>query len=120
MAEDNGALLQSLAAFLRTRGANALIYPSARSDVLAEHRLRKLQRWRGWCLVDYAGADEPLVSAAVDLSPGWCTTFPKGTHIRVADNDEFAGSFEVLGLVKWNRDRVGEREAEFLRLQQPL
>jgi hypothetical protein len=117
MAEDNGAILQALASFVRSQGANALVYPSARSDVLTEVKFGTLVRWRGWCLLDYTGADDPLMSEVIDVSPGWPTTFPKGTQVRVATNDEFSGSFEVKGIAKWSRDRVGEEETEFLRAQ---
>jgi hypothetical protein len=84
MAEGNGAILQSLASFIREQGANALVYPSARSDVLAEVRAGKLHKWRGWCLVDYTGAQEPLVAQTVDFSAGWSKAFPTGAQLRWA------------------------------------
>ena len=87
------------------------------SDVLAENTHRKLIRWRGWCLVDYRAASEPLVSEYYDLSRGWYASFPTGAAIRVATEGEFAGSFEVTGIVQWNRQRVGEAEATFLKEQ---
>ena len=116
-AEDSGAILQALAAFLRSNGAEALIFPSARSDVLAEIKNRRLSSWRGWCLIDYRDAPSPIMSSCVDLSTGWPTTFPKGAAIRIADNEEYAGSFEVEGIVAWGRKRVGELEAEFIEKQ---
>jgi len=115
--DDVGAVLQAAAAFLRSQGAQALIYPSARCDVLAESKRRQLTRWRGWCLVDYRGASEPLVTGYYDLSSGWPTSFPSGAAVRVATEGDYAGSFEVTGIVHWNRQRVGEAEAKFLRGQ---
>lgn len=113
----NGGLLQALAAFLRKRGVQALIFPSARSNVLAEIQDHVLRRWRGWCLVDYREAREPLVSESYDLSEGWPQRFPSGTQIRFADDAEFGGSFEVTGLVEWHHERIGEQEAAFLKAQ---
>jgi hypothetical protein len=112
---DDGAILQALASFLRAEGAQALIFPSARSDASAVTHRGQLKDWRGWCLVDYRGAREPLVSGTVDFSSGWHVQFPVGARIRHApDSDEYAGSFEILGITKWVRDRIGERETAFL------
>jgi hypothetical protein len=115
----HGSAQQAFAAFLRDEGASALVFPSARSDVLAEQRSGALSRWRGWNLVDYRNAEEPLVSGAIDGSPGWPSRFPKGVAIRESKDGEYAGSFEVRGLARWHRQRLSEREAEFLRSQQP-
>jgi hypothetical protein len=114
---EHGPKLQALAAFLRSQGCEALIYPSARSDVLGEVRDRSINRWRGWCLVDYRGADGPEIAGLLDLSPGWTTRFPSGAQIRFASNGEFAGSFEVTGIAKWNRERITDGERKFVEAQ---
>jgi hypothetical protein len=119
MAGSGGGMLQVFAAFVRSKGANALIYPSARSDVLAESRLGALTRWRGWCLVDYTGTPDPWIKSAIDVGAGWSISFPRGARIAYIPDGEYRGSFEVQGIVEWNRKRVGEIEAEFLRVQQP-
>jgi hypothetical protein len=112
--EGNGAILQALAAFLRMNGAKGLVFPSARSDVLAEIRDRNLVRWSGWCLVDYRDAPPPIITRSFDMSEGWSTTFPKGATIGVAKNGEYRGSFQVTGIVAWGRERVGEIESQFV------
>lgn len=113
--EPVGGTLDALAAFIRSQGAEALIYPSARCDVLAENNLRQLRRWRGWCLVDFRNAPNPLTDVLEDASDGWPKVFPKDAAIRVATQGEYAGSFEVSGIVEWCRKRVNDLEAEFLR-----
>jgi len=115
--DDNGAILQALAAFLRFNGAKALIFPSARSDVLVETKAGHLHHWRGWCLVDYRGTSNPIVSGVVDFSQGWVKKFPKGATVRYATDLQHHGSFEVAGIVSWGRDRVSELEARFLEEQ---
>lgn len=106
--------LQALAAFVRDCGASALVFPSARSDVLCEIQDRRLSRWRGWSLVDYRAAPQPILTCCHDISSGWDMSFPKGATVRIAANNEYEGSFEVQGMAKWCRDRVGEMEAEFV------
>ena len=77
----NGGVIQAFAAFVRSKGAQSLVFPSARSDVLFEMKHGRLERWRGWSLVDYRDAPPPLTTASVDLSSGWFEGFPENTEI---------------------------------------
>jgi len=115
---DNGLVVQALASFLRSRGAGALIYPSARSNVRTVVKSGSVESWRGWCLVDYTGSRDPLITESISFSSGWAKAMPKGTLVRYASNGEFAGSFEVEGREEWMREKIGEKEKEFLRLQE--
>jgi hypothetical protein len=115
----NQQILTALVAFIRSQGAKALVYPSARSNVGLDIENGNLRNWRGWCLVDYREAESPMMQSFYDLSSGWPTRFPKGSSIRVAENEIFAGSFEINGIVEWNRERVGHLEREFLDRQKP-
>ena len=113
-AELIGVQLQGAAAFCRRHGAQALVFPSARSDTLCEVRGDALVNWRGWCLVDYRDADAPMAHSGLDMSNGWYNRFPQGATIRVASGGPFAGSFEVQGVVKAGLERVGKEERAFL------
>jgi hypothetical protein len=56
--------------WLRILGADALIFPSARSDAFVEVADDTVVRWGGWNLVDYTGAP-PLRTFSCDLTSTW-------------------------------------------------
>ena len=72
-------------AWLRVLGADALVFPSARSDSMLEADHGETLKFRGWSLVDFRGEPPPRAltvdftsewsRVALQLSPGtWCTT----------------------------------------------
>lgn len=56
--------------WLRSLGADALVYPSARSDARVTVSDGEVTSFYGWCLVDYRGADPARVQT-FDLTPRW-------------------------------------------------
>ena len=92
-AEDNGAILQALAGFLRINGTKALIFPSARSDVLAEIRNGRLRQWRGWRLVDYGEAPSPIIASLDRSLNGLPGNVPKGSYRPIRGKYGVQGEF---------------------------
>jgi hypothetical protein len=56
--------------WLRSLGADALVYPSARSNSFVEVRNGDVSAFHGWNLVDYRKADPPRLQSS-DLTPAW-------------------------------------------------
>jgi hypothetical protein len=56
--------------WLRSLGADGLVYPSARSNSFVEVRDGDVTAFHGWNLVDYRGAD-PARLLTFDLTPAW-------------------------------------------------
>lgn len=56
--------------WLRSLGADAVVYPSARSNSFVEVRDGDVTSFQGWNLVDYRGAD-PARMLTFDLTPDW-------------------------------------------------
>jgi hypothetical protein len=98
---------------LRHMGAQALIFPSARSDCFVESEDGIVRRWGGWNLVRYAGAPDPEVIRYVDLDP-WLKRIGHfgdtrgernleyaGVSLEFEERDRKAGSWRVTGLSAW-------------------
>jgi hypothetical protein len=73
LAQENGGGGVATAAglFLRYAGADALIFPSARSDATVEAVDGKVLSSSGWNLVDYAGAAPPRLRSYHELGNQW-------------------------------------------------
>lgn len=52
---EGGAILEAIGTWMRYNKANALIYPSARSDVFVELESGTIRDYGGWNLIDYRG-----------------------------------------------------------------
>ena len=97
--------LQAIGADLRTLGLNALIYPSARTDVAVSYRNGVLQRWRGWNMVIYRGGF-PRKVVHQDLG-GWETQFWNGITCLKRNPDTeteewWVGGLEELNLMRYH------------------
>jgi hypothetical protein len=67
--------------WLRALGADALVFPSARSDSWVEADREAVQGFYGWNLVDYRGASLPHVQS-FDMTPVWTTQVSNETYMR--------------------------------------
>ncbi len=68
---DNRRVTQTAGLWLRRLGANALIFPSVRSNASTDISDHELGHWKGWNMVDYRGSPQPTIAGTVDLSPVW-------------------------------------------------
>ena len=74
LAQDLGSgagVTQLAGLWLRRLGADAVIFPSARSDLRVDVRNGTVIDSYGWNLVDYRRTPEPLMEIGFDLSPEW-------------------------------------------------
>jgi hypothetical protein len=80
---DNRKATQVAGLWLRRIGANALIFPSARSNTFTQFLNGDLIDWVGWNLVDYRGAPAPEKAGHIDLSPEW-DQYPTYGHYNLS------------------------------------
>jgi len=78
---------QGAGLWLRTLGAEALIFPSARSNAFVECKNGHIGDFAGWNLVDYRDAPDPTIKGFVDFSPEW-DEFPIFGHHKVTDGPD--------------------------------
>lgn len=105
--------LQAIGSYLRARGAQALVYPSARSDVAVRYRDGELAAWHGWNLVLY-GTSPASDAIYIDLG-GWETQFPPQVEFERA-RDAGTG-WCVRGLKAWNHGLYAIRRHNGERLR---
>ena len=108
MIRDNGgdSLTNAIGSYLREIGVNALIFPSARSDVYVEFQDGELVDYSGWNLVDYRDATNEPIEGTLHLFGDWTgfrdsslnEFFDWTTIIRLPpEGSRFEGSFRVEG-----------------------
>lgn len=105
--------LQAIGSYLRARGTQALVYPSARSDVAVRYRDGELVGWHGWNLVLY-GTGPASDAIYIDLG-GWETQFPPQVEFERA-RDAGTG-WCVRGLKAWNHGLYAIRRHNGERLR---
>ncbi len=102
MVADHGGsnITHALGTFLRSIGAQAFIFPSARSDVRCIWQGGVLKDWSGWNMVDYRGAPKVEPGGYIHLGP-WEQTMIGPVRIETAPHgDEFYGSFSINGVAE--------------------
>lgn len=113
--QGGGLFCQMVGSWLRQHGVNALVYPSARSDVTVEVMDGAVVDSSGWNLVDYRDAAAPRLRLFFDESNYWEEKVRVGPGLGVGElleNDPYmaaqvdyvsegprAGSWRVLGIV---------------------
>jgi hypothetical protein len=81
--------------WFRQIGANALIYPSARTDVECILHNGKVTLSRGWNLVDYRGAPEPDQAARIIMAPdSWWGLLGAYTNVQILGDGQ---SWRIVG-----------------------
>lgn len=111
-----GALSVAAGILLRRAGANALIFPSARSDSSIDVKNGDWRNARGWNLVDYRDAPPPKPMVVVDVDAAWPSDVglgcgldlvqnlrPRklpGVNVHYDDDGNYRGSFEVDGVAR--------------------
>jgi hypothetical protein len=87
----------AIGSWLRSSGVDALIYPSARSDVSVVIRDGELQQWQGWNLIDYRTARKLPATETIRNSRGWPDFHQPGVRLSVAGG-QLAGSWRTDGV----------------------
>ncbi len=105
--------LQAIGSYLRARGVQALVYPSARCDVAVRYHDGELAGWHGWNLVLY-GTGAPRDAIYIDLG-GWETQFPPQVELERARDPD--GGWCVRGLKAWNHGLYAIRRHNGERLR---
>jgi hypothetical protein len=101
----------AIGSWLRSSGVDALIYPSARSDVSVTVRGGELLNWQGWNLIDYRTAQElPALETTRSLR-GWPDFRQPDVRLSVAGG-ELTGSWRVDG-VQVRHDNLRAQIEEF-------
>jgi hypothetical protein len=129
------AFTKAVGSWLRRAGADALIYPSARSDSSLTLTDGIVTGFRGWNLVDYRGAEPPQRQIFLDVDNYWPDRvrmgpgmdlrldLPSGLFDEVSivfsESGVHAGSFEVKNLEAAAR-RLYEQEIASLRQRRPF
>jgi hypothetical protein len=93
---------QAVGCWLRHNGADGLIFPSARSNVLNRVVNGNVVESKGWNLVLYQDAPAPTHTGLFGRTTSWVDR--DHDHIRVkhiAEGDE-RGSFSIRGTKEWN------------------
>jgi len=129
------AFTKAVGSWLRRAGAEALIYPSARTDASLALSNGIVAGFRGWNLVDYRGAEPPQRQIFLDLDDYWPDRVRVGPGmdlrldlphelfedviITFTETGTHAGSFEVKNLEASAR-RLYEEEVESVRQRKPV
>jgi hypothetical protein len=103
MANDIGGndLTNAVGSLLRNHGVDALVFPSARSNVFTEFNEGKLVRWGGWNLVDYWDADRMANERILWKQAEWVRFVdPRQRFTRAPLDSPQAGSFRAWGIVE--------------------
>jgi len=110
-----GSTILWLAHWMRQNGVEALVYPSARCDVLALFEDGELADFKGWNLVHYR--ESPLMGGAAEVitfdpSPWAWLDFPQGVELGHSSKGSQAGSFVIGGMVNyWAGDYIDQVKA---------
>jgi len=114
-----GTFSQAVGAWLRAHGADALIYPSARSNASAEVVRGRLHTHGGWNIVVYSGSASPDWRDRFGMTTSWSD--PDLEHIRVEyiASGVRRGTLTINGPLQYNRHKFqlerdilyGRREA---------
>ncbi len=91
----------ALGAYLRVKGANGMVFPSARCNVKCEFYNGELNDFNGWNFVDYRQLDKPFSDVFIDFSP-WVNEVGEGITIAFAPDDSpYANSWRIDGKETW-------------------
>lgn len=94
------AITEAIGCWLREIGANALIFPSARSNTHLHVEHGKIKHMSGWCLVDYRGAPIPPKRLRIIKDPVSHIDLRRPFRFSVPDSTKilWKGSFQVRGI----------------------
>jgi hypothetical protein len=98
-----GFTLMAIGEWLRNHGADALIYPSARSNAFAIVEQGRLEDFGGWCLVDYRydRSEDAAHYVVIDQSPWSWVALPPGAGVAIGDEGSTtAGTLVISGIVE--------------------
>jgi hypothetical protein len=102
--ETGGGMIfgQAIGRWLRQRGANALIFPSARSNAFVKVRDGTPVEWGGWNMVVYAGAREAGPMELFGRMGQWRDPDHDHIHVDFTESGPESGSFSIRGVREFN------------------
>lgn len=114
MVPDRGGsdLDKGLGNLLRRSGAQGLVFPSARSDVLCEFTAGRLSDFRGWNFVDYRNAPDDEFLPNMVFQDDWLSDFGQAEIHMAPDESPYAGSWRVQGHEAQQRREMALRTAD--------
>lgn len=94
---------------LRRDGFKGVIYPSARRDAQVEIINGRLNRWDGWCYLDYSGSPPPHAEFPTSyFDQFWKQDgFPYSVRIHQSSDQTYKHSFSISGLEKYRWEMIG-------------
>jgi hypothetical protein len=93
---------QAIGHWLRDRGANGLIFPSARSNTFNRVRDGRPTEWGGWNFVYYANAEPPVPLELFGRMSTWRDPDHDHIHVKYSPAGEDRGSFSIRGPREYN------------------
>lgn len=112
-----GGTTQFIGAWCRAKGAQALVYPSARNDAVVVYEEGEMIGFRGWNMVEYTKSLGPTFRNGISLSE-WQQTVLSGIAIEAIDEGVSAGSLRTINVATSN-NAVYERAVTALNSQLP-
>jgi hypothetical protein len=100
MTRANGGndITDTIGAYLRSHGIEALIFPSARSNVFSVFENGTLKGAGGWTLVDYRNTSEEIMKRKTIWMTDWEQFVDAQTRVEMAPPESsYSGSFIVRG-----------------------
>lgn len=95
-------ITEAIGCWLREIGADALVFPSARTNTELDVEDGTIRRMCGWCLVDYRNAPLPRRVLRIVQDPATYIDNRKPFRVSVADPTKtlWKGSFQVRGITE--------------------
>ena len=113
-ATGGNSVTTAIGLWMRLYGVNALIFPSARSDVRVSLRNNQLCAFWGWNLVDYREAPPPprTFQRSIDFSD-WEQAGSMASIGEAPPGDEYAGSLRVDGIIERREENFKKQVEHF-------
>jgi hypothetical protein len=102
--ETGGGIIfgQAVGHWLRLNGANALVFPSARSNTFNEIIDGKIKGFKGWNMVIYANAMEPVKVNLFGRMATWRDIDHDHIKVQYTSDGSTRGSFSIRGVQEFN------------------
>jgi hypothetical protein len=97
------------AGWMRHHGADALVFPSARSNAGVEYVDGVLTRFTGWNLVIYTGSPPVEYDFAVEMAVAYDMRVSPKFQVRYAEQGPYRGSWMVAGVHESLEERLNRR-----------
>jgi hypothetical protein len=104
--------IQGIGAWLRSHGANALIYPSARSDCFVSLNYEEIEESYGFILVDYRGSGRCPWKESFGRLVGWVDKASRQIEVEVKSEGNL-NSWGTKNVLALQQNRYGSYRERF-------